>query len=313
MGVRLYHEPDLHRPDLICGWPGIGRIGIMAVEYLRRAVGAQELGEIEPWDFFAPRRVTIRDGLLEEMEFPSSKFYWHRQGQRDLLFFLGEEQPADGQGMYASGAKAYHMANLVLDVAAKFGSRRVYTSGAAVTQTHHSLRPRVWAVPNQENLIAEFKELENTVLMSGIGGRGGQGAISGLNGLLLGVAKKRGMEAVCLMGEIPYYLQTSPWPYPKASIAVLEVLTRILGISIDLLPLEEMSRKIDESIESFLTNLFETEAIPPQIREDIRASIEKMKLVRQSPGPITDEDQKKIMEHIDEFFKKGEKGDERAS
>ena len=313
MTIKLYKEPKLERPDLICGWPGIGRIGIMAIDYLRRAIAAEELGEIEPWDFFEPRKVTIRDGLLESLEFPTNKFYYQRLAKRDLLLFIGEEQPAEGMRLYAAGERAYRMANLVLDVAEKFGSQRVYTSGAAPTQIHHSLKPRVWAVPNSDDLIDEVRDYENTVLMSEIEGRRGQGAISGLNGLLLGVARKRGMKALCLMGEIPYYLQASPWPYPKASIAVLEILTSNLGIDIDLIPLNEMSRKIDESIEGFLGSLYEAEAIPPHIRNEIRESIEKMKYVRESPGPITDEDQKRIMEHIDEFFKRGEGGDERAS
>lgn len=305
MTIRFYKEPKLERPDLICGWPGIGRIGIMAVDYLRRAIAAEELGEIEPWDFFEPRKVTIQDGLLKDLEFPSNKFYYQRLGKRDLLLFIGEEQPAEGARLYATGEKAYEMANLVLDIAYKFGCQRVYTSGAAVTQTHHILKPRVWAVPNSEEMIEEVRGYENTVLMSEIEGRQGQGAISGLNGLLLGVARKRGMKALCLMGEIPYYLQASPWPYPKASIAVLEVLAGNLGIGIDLIPLEEMAKKTDEGIEAFLGSLYEAEAIPPHIRNEIRESIEKMKFVRQSPGPITDEDQKRIMEHIDEFFKRG--------
>ena len=36
--------------------------------------------------------------------------------------------------------------------------------------------------------------------------------------------QSRDIEAVCLLGEVPYYLQGAPWPYPKASISVLEVL-----------------------------------------------------------------------------------------
>ena len=313
MGIKLYKEPKLERPDLICGWPGIGRIGIMAVDYLTRAIAAEEFGEIEPWDFFEPRKVIIRDGLLKDLEFPSNKFYYQRLKNKDLIIFIGEEQPAEGAKLYATGEKAYRMADLVLDVAEKFGIQRVYTSGAAVTQTHHTLKPRVWAVPNSEDLVDEVRDYENTVLMSKIEGRRGQGAITGLNGLLLGMAKKRGMKALCLMGEIPYYLHGSPWPFPKASISVLEVLTSTLGIDIDLIPLEEMARKIDESIEQFLGSLYEAEAIPPPIRNQIKESIEKMKHVRESRGPITDEDQKRIMEHIDEFFKRGEKGDERAS
>lgn len=313
MGIKLYKEPKLEQPDLICGWPGIGRIGIMAVDYLRRAIAAEELGEIEPWDFFEPRRVIIRDGLLKELEFPSNKFYYQRLGKRDLLLFIGEEQPAEGTRLYATGEKAYRMASFVLDIAEKFGSQRVFTSGAAVTQTHHTLKPRVWAVPNSQDLIDEVREYENTVLMSEIEGRRGQGMITGLNGLLLGVAKKRGIKALCLMGEIPYYLQAFPWPYPKASISVLEVLAGTLGIDVDLVPLQEMAKKIDDSIEGFLKTLYEAEAIPPPIRNEIRESIEKMRYVRESPGPITEEDQKRIMEHIDEFFRKGRKGDERAS
>lgn len=313
MAIKLYKEPKLERPDLICGWPGIGRIGIMAVDYLRRAIAAEELGEIEPWEFFEPRKVSIQDGLIKDLEFPTNKFYYQRLKNRDSLLFIGEEQPAEGARLHATGEKAYGMANLVLDVAEQFGCQRVYTSGAAVIQTHHTLKPRVWAVPNSEDLIDEVRGYDNTVLMSEIEGRHGQGAITGLNGLLLGVAKKRGIKALCLMGEIPYYLQASPWPYPRASVSVLEVMTSTMGIDIDLVPLVEMAKKIDESIEAFLGNLYEAEAIPPPIRREIRDSIEKTKYVRQSPGPITDEDQKRIMEHIDEFFKKGGKGDERAS
>lgn len=266
MTIKLYKEPILEAPDLICGWPGIGRIGIMAVDYLRRATDAEELGEIEPWNFFEPNKVTIQGGLLKNLEFPTNKFYYRKYRVKDLLLFIGEEQPAGGAGLYAAGEKAYRMANLVLDVAERFGSKRVYTSGAAVTQTHHTLKPRVWAVPNSEDLIEEVRDYENTVLMSEIQERSGQGAITGLNGLLLGVARKRGIQALCLMGEIPYYLQASPWPYVKASISVLEVLLGKLGVDIDLLPLNEVATKIDKSIEAFLGSLYEAEAIPPHIR-----------------------------------------------
>ncbi len=314
MTVNLYKEPEMENPVLVCGWPGIGRVGILAVDYLRRAVAAEEIGEVDPLDFFEPRNVIIRDGLLKSLEFPTSKFYYRKSGKTDLLIFIGEEQPAaEGAGIYAAGQKAYQLANLVLDVAKKFGCQRVYTSGAAVTQTHHTLRPRVWAVPNGEDLIDAVRKYENTVLMSEIEGRHGQGAISGLNGLMLGAAWKRGFQGLCLMGEIPYYLQASPWPYPRASIAVLKVLTGILGIEIDIVPLQEMANRIDENIETFLKDLLETETVPQQVRDQFRESIEKMKTIRESPGPVTEEDQKWIMENIDDLFKGGEKRNERAS
>jgi len=48
------------------------------------------------------------------------------------------------------------------------------------------------------------------------------------------------LEGICLMGEIPDYLSRIPFPYPKASQSVLEVLTSILGIRNDLNVLDGM-------------------------------------------------------------------------
>jgi uncharacterized protein len=303
MGVRLYREPELENPIMVASWPGIGNIGIIAVDTLRNLLGAEELGEIEPWDFFYPKKVIIRNGELKDVKFPASKFYFKRTGETDLLFFVGEEQPSDGGRTYAEGKKAYQMANLVLDVAQKFRCKRVYTSGAAVAPIHHTARPKVWVVPNAKNLISEVKTYENTILMSEIEGRGGQGNITGLNGLLLGVARKRGVEAVCVMGEIPVYLQGFPLPYPKASKAVLEILTAALGIEIDLDRITGFIEQSNNQIEQLY------EKFPPEIKEQL----DKLKYVSYAqptePAPITEEDKKRILEDIDKFFKKEPKED----
>ena len=304
MGIRLYKQPELEKPDMVACWPGIGNIGLVAVDTLRTQIRADELGEIEPWDFFYPRKVIIKAGVLEDLEFPASKFYYQRLAKKDLIFFVGDEQPTDGGGMYAEGRKAYRMANLVLDVAMKFGCRRVYTSGAAVALTHHVLRPRAWAVTSSQDIIKEVKGYENTILMGEVEGRGDGGSITGLNGILLGLAKKRGFEACCLMGEIPDYLSRAPFPYPRAARSVLEVLTDILGIEVDYGALNEMTAQVDDIVDGLYNKL------PSEIRE----RIEQRKLVIQTkPEAITEENAKWIKEHIDELFKRGDPGDERPS
>jgi hypothetical protein len=304
LGIALYKEPELHEPDMIVGWPGIANIGIIAVDTLRVTLKATEFGEIEPWDFFYPEKVVIRAGMLEDLVFPINRFYYRKSGKRDLIFFIGEKQPGESRAGYATGRKAYEMANLVLDVAEKFGCHRVYTSGAAVALIHHTMRPRVWAVPNNEDLIAEINRYENTVLMSGIEGIGSQGTITGLNGLLLGMAKNRGLTAMCLMGEIPYYLQTFPWPYPKASKSVLETLSKIIGLELDLRRLDDLAKKTEDQIERFLQRFYQV--APPEISDGIKKGIESLKQAKpEEPGPITKEEQDWIKEHIDEFFRKG--------
>ena len=301
MGIILHKEPQLGKPDLIASWPGIGNIGAIAINTLRGQLGAEEFGEIESWDFFYPRKVRIKAGVIEELEFPGNRFYYKRLENKDLLFFIGEEQPTDGGRVYAEGGKAYEMASLVLDVAQRFGCRRVYTSGAAVSLIHHTAKPRVWAVTSSEGLSREVKRHENTILMSEIEGRGDQGSITGLNGLLLGLAKSRGFEAICLMGEIPDYLSGAPFPCPKASKAVLEVLTKLLEVQIEYRGLDEMAFQIDGIVNSIYDKL------PQEIKEKIEQRVQP------KPEAITEEDEKWMKEHIDELFKKGGREGEKPS
>jgi len=216
--------------------------------------------------------------------------------QRDLIIYIGEEQPSDGGRLYAEGRKAYEMANMVLDVAEKYGCRRVFTSGAAVAPVHHSERPRVWAAVSSKRLAQQIQQYPETVIMGSGEGTSATGMITGLNGLLLGVAKKRGLDAICLMGEIPDYLSGAPFPYPRSSRSVLEVLTDLLGMEVDYSLLNNMGGQID----AFIGKIYN------ELPDELKERIEQRKLTTQLRSEaITDEDAKWIREHIDEFFKKG--------
>ena len=293
MGIRLYCEPNLKRPIMICGWSGIGKVGLVAINTMRRLAKAEPFGEIEPEGFFEPSRVLIVNGLIEDMRFPATRFYAFHGSTQDVVFLVGEQQPSDPH-------KTYEMAEMVLDVADMLGCRRIYTAGAGVTTIHHTNKPKVWAVPNSLDLIPEIREYRNTVLMSEIRDRQGEGAITGLNGLLLGVARSRDVEAICLMGEVPYYLQGAPWPYPKASISVLEVLGEILRVPLDLRELQETAEKVEANIDQVLDALVTADELPEQVREEM----EILRHPRRADlGPITEAEQKDILEHIDELFK----------
>ena len=303
MGIRVYEEPQLDNPVLIAGWPGIGNIGLIAVDTLKEVVGAKEFAELEPWELFYPKRMVIRNGELDRLDFPINKFYFAKTETRDFVFFIGEEQPAEGGRVYAEGNKGYEIANLVMDVAVRFGCRRVYTSGAAVAPIHHTMRSRVWAVPNNKNLLDEVRRYENTVLMSDVEGRRGEGSITGLNGLLLGVAGNRGVEAICVMGEIPVYLQGFPIPYPKASKSVLEVWQAVFGIKSEMRGMAELIEDSEREIEALYT------MFPSAIREQLDRLRHERQPNATEPDSITDEDKHRILEDVDKFFQQGFKGD----
>jgi proteasome assembly chaperone (PAC2) family protein len=299
LGIIYYKEPELENPQMLACWPGMGNIGTIAAEQLTRQSGVEEAGEIEPWDFFYPRKVTIRSGVLTQMEFPSSKFYFKKLGKSDLIVFKGDEQPTEDRSTYAGGKKALQMANLVLDAAEKFGCRRIYTSCAAISQTHHSLKSKVWASSSRKDLNKEMQNQENTILMSEAEGRRRYSSIPGLNGILLGLARQRGMDAVCLMGEIPDYLVQVQLPYPRASKAVLEVLSGLLETEIDYSQLDEMIARVDALIEEVY------QQFPPELKEKVE---QRKSLSQARAETITEQDEKWFKEHIDELFKKGNSG-----
>ncbi|MBI4294969.1 MAG: PAC2 family protein [Chloroflexi bacterium] len=289
--IKPLEEPVLKDPYLVAAWPGIGNIGLTSVDYLRDRLEAVEFAEIEPHHFFLPHTVNIERGVFEALKFPRSLFYY-KKGERDLIIFVGEMQPSAEEDIY-------QIANCVLDVAQHFGVKRVFTAGAAVAPIHHTMKSRVWAVPNGPELLDELRK-HNVLLMSEIGERGGQGSITGLNGLLLGVAKKRGIDGVCFLGEVPMYVANFPVPYPKASLAILDVLMSSLDIKVDVKDMDYLVGRAEQEIQRVYA------ALPDAVREQL----DKFKTTAEAEasygsGPITETDKEKIMKDVEEFFGKG--------
>jgi len=211
---------------MLAAWPGIGNVSIIVASYLLRQLKFKDLGEIEPSVFFDAIGVVARDNIVEEPQFPQSQFYYwkNKAGSSDIILFIGEDQPL---------TKGYELANCVLDVAERFQAKRIYTCAAALSRIHHTEQPRVWGVVTSQHMT---EELEKYDLM-----QRGNLQIAGLNGLLLGVTKEREIEGICLLGEVPMY--ATRVQNPMAALAVLKVLTKMLGIEIDVSELAQVAEE----------------------------------------------------------------------
>jgi len=237
MAFILHREPKLRNPFMVAAWPGMGGVAIIAARYLVEKLGAEEFGSIEPDEFFDLSGILIEDNVVEDVEFPESKFYfWESDGESDWIIFVGEAQPL---------TNSYRLADLVLDIAQRYKVKRLYTFAAAPTHIYHTKRPRVLAVATNPELTTELEGYDVTMLR--------QGSISGLNGLLLGVTKKRNIDGVCLLGEIPVY--TTQVANPRSSKAVLQVLSQISGLEIDLTDIDRWVSETDEEIEEKIDRL----------------------------------------------------------
>ncbi|GAI42045.1 unnamed protein product, partial [marine sediment metagenome] len=210
-------------------WPGIGNVSIIVATYLERKLNFKRLGEIEASHFFDPIGVMVRNNVVEAPQFPESKFYYwkNKGGGSDIILFIGDDQPA---------AKGYELANCVLDVGLSFQVKRIYTCAAALTRIHHTEQPRVWGVATNQQVAEDLKQYDLV--------ERGDLQIAGLNGLLLGVAKERGIEGICLLGEVPMY--ATRIQNPMAALVVLEVLAKTLGIEIDTVELAQLAKETKE-------------------------------------------------------------------
>jgi len=217
---------------MLASWPGIGDVSLTAAKYLVEKLNAAEIGEIEPVNFFEPVGVTVKENVVESPRFPESKFYYwqYPKAGKGLVIFIGEEQPA---------FKGYELVNCVLDVAQRLKVSRVYSCAAAVTRVHHSEEMKVWGATTTSDLVDELSK-QNVILRGNL-------RIAGLNGLILGMAQERGMEGICLLGEVPSY--ATQIANPKASLAVLGILTKMLGITLDLAELGHLAERVDEEMD----------------------------------------------------------------
>ncbi len=224
--ISLTETPQVDTCVMLASWPGIGNVSLILARYLKEKLGAREIGEIDPVHFFEPVGVMVRENVVEEPRFPESKFYYWEKEDKSLgiVLFIGEEQPRP---------RGYEMVETVLDAAEQLGVSRVFSCAAAVTKIHYSEETKVWGVATRTELLEEFSRYK-VVLRGTL-------RIAGLNGLILGRAKERGIDGLCLLGEVPGF--ATQMIHPKAALAVLSVLAEMIGIEVDTEELEGLSRQ----------------------------------------------------------------------
>jgi len=229
--VKLHARPKLKSPNMLAAWPGISNVSMLVATYLEKKANFKKLAEIEASHFFEPIGVMVRGNVVEAPQFPQSKFYYWKNegGGSDIILFIGDDQPAD---------KGYELAHCILDVGLRYKVKRIYTCAAAITRMHHTEQPKVWGVATNQRMTDELKVYD---LM-----QRGNLQIAGLNGLLLGAAKERDIDGICLLGEVPMY--ATRIQNPMAALAILGALTKMLDIEIDTSELAQIATETKEKM-----------------------------------------------------------------
>jgi hypothetical protein len=241
--VRL-KDAKVEAPIFIEGLPGIGNVGKLVAEHLIDELNAEKI--IEIYSPHLPPQVMVReDGTIRMM---TNDIYHGEIDGRHLLILVGESQSVTNTGHYI-------LSETYVKIAKEFGARRIYTLGGYGTGTIVE-RPYVIGAANKPELVEEMKKYGVIFKEDEPGG-----GIVGASGLILGFARMEEIEAVCLMGVTSGYMVD-----PKSAQAVLEVLQKILGISVDTTALQERAAEM----EKFLSQLRELEraSVPRDITKD---------------------------------------------
>lgn len=227
----------LNRPWLVAVWPGMGSVAISGGFYLMAKLGMHWFAEFSPRELFDVEHVEVKHGIIQPGRLPRSRFFvWDDpESKRDIVLFIGEAQPPLGR---------YVFCQRLVEYAQQLGVERIFTFAAMATQMHPSQPSRVFGAATNPPMLEELKQQELEVLEDG--------NISGLNGVLLGMAAEAGLPGACLLGEMPHLF--AQLPYPKASLAVLNVFQKMAGVTIDMTELSEQATAMDER----LTELLET-------------------------------------------------------
>jgi uncharacterized protein (TIGR00162 family) len=214
--VKELADVELKNPILVEGFPGLGMVGSIATNYLVKQLKAKKLAVMYsphfPYHVVVNKKGSVR---LLSGEF----YYWKNEsGENDLIFLVGDSQPQTIEGQF-------EVANSILDYVESKKVQSIVTIGGYRNEVEDT--PKVVAVSTSPDLYE--KALKSKALPSEAGT-----PIVGTAGLLLGLAKFRNIDAICLLGETRGYL-----PDPNTSKSVLDVLQRLLDICVDLKGLDE--------------------------------------------------------------------------
>ena len=201
---QLFH-PKLDKPIFVEGLPGFGDVGKIAAQLLIQFSEAKLFAEY--YSPFFPDYVTISgDGICSP---PRYEFYAPPSGEKlNAVVLTGNLQPP-----LDNVTAHYKICEELLDFAQKLGCEFVVTIGGVPVSTD---RKEVFVAATSNELAAKVME-EGGVIY-------GKGRILGATGLLLGLAKERGIDGICLLGATEG-LQSDK----DAGFAAFNLLTKILG------------------------------------------------------------------------------------
>jgi len=233
---------------MICGFPGSGYVGKLAMDHVIGELESIHLADIYSTSF--PPQVVIKNtGTVELMK---NIIYYVKNtgGKHDFLFLTGDAQPVSSKVEYLLGEE-------IIKIAKNFDVRQIITLGAYITGMFVET-PRIFGVATDEDGL----KLLNSFNISKID----NGSISGMNGILLGIGKINNVKGISLLGETSGYVIDA-----NASKYILKKLLAIIGLDISM---EDMDKKAKDTI-MLIKSIEQRIGNKNSLSEDVQQMVQK--------------------------------------
>ncbi|HEU5306622.1 MAG TPA: PAC2 family protein [Acidimicrobiia bacterium] len=236
--IEIDTLPQLRDPALVValtGWVDAGNAGSGSVAFLHeqldaaRTFGRIDLGDLMDLQQTRPT-VHLVDGVSREIDWPEITLSAGRLG-RDVVLCSGPEPSLRWRAVLGE----------LVDVARQLGIAEVYTVGGIPAMASHRRPVSVLATGTDETVL----ERAGAWRQDYTGPTGAQSALQ----VMLGDA---GIPTLALWAQVPHYL--SGGASPPAIRAVLERLTDLAGLAVDLDGLDDQASTYERRVEEGLTD-----------------------------------------------------------
>lgn len=218
-------KPDLNKPILIEGLPGVGNVGKIVADFISSKMNAKRMVTIYSEDL--PPQVIVDEECVANMACNELWVATTPNGQ-DLIFLLGDYQGTSQQGQFS-------LSKCVMDLVLPYDPSMIITLGGYGTGNIVN-EPRVLGAVSDSRMRSGLEAF-------GVGfyPNEPQGGIVGAAAVLLGLGKIYGIDSVCIMGETSGFIVDH-----KSAKNVVGVLGRMLCMEFDTTELQDEIDRIDE-------------------------------------------------------------------
>jgi len=202
--LKVLQRPELESPLFIAGLTGFGAVGKISADLLIESSKAEVFAEL--YSPYLPDYVIIDEGGI--IRLPSYRFYYSKRLERDVIILTCDTQPP-GDDLKAH----YSMCSLALDLAEKYRCKFIVTMGGFPNPKSDK---ELFVAATDSELAKRFVDDKVEVYRNG--------RIIGGTGLLLGLAKLRGIKGLSVLGVTAGLMEDH-----KAAFSVFRFVSRLLS------------------------------------------------------------------------------------